>query len=521
MRVSEALKIAIQIADALATAHAAGIVHRDLKPGSIMVTDQGLVKVLDFGLAKLQDRGETGPDEVTLTVRAESADGSIVGTAAYMSPEQAEGNKVDARSDIFSFGAVLYEMLTGQRAFHGDSRACTMAAVLREDPKPASQLVSGLPRELERILNRCLRKDLERRSPSMKELKLELEELREESESGVQKPATATPPAKKASRYVWMGAAVVALIAILFFGRNMFEPRPPSYRLQQITRDAGFTGMPALSPDGKMLAYISDRAGGNNPELFVQQVPTGEPIQVTRTPQSESDPEFSPDGTQILFTRSNDLYVIPALGGSERLLAKDSYRGNSFSPDGRWVAFTSGYPGSPAMFGVFVLSATGGLLRQIETDRELFVDPVWPPDGTQLLVVRLESSSSVGVTQHWYLIPFQGGKAVRVDTDKAFAGFSAPRPVAWLARDSTVVFGGCARATCNIWQVSLDGRTGKLQRPPVRLTQGTSENPGIPSLRSTFTSIFSIEGAMSGWLSRTVEGDGQMRALYTLLFTLG
>jgi serine/threonine protein kinase len=163
MRLDDVLKYSVQIADALTKAHGAGIVHRDLKPGNIMVTDDGHVKVLDFGLAKLMEAVPPGPEDATRTMRPATEEGTIVGTIAYMSPEQAEGRKVDARSDIFSFGSVLYEMVSGKRAFQGDTKASTLAAILKENPKPASEVAEGLPKEVERLISRCLRKDLGRR----------------------------------------------------------------------------------------------------------------------------------------------------------------------------------------------------------------------------------------------------------------------------------------------------------------------------------------------------------------------
>ena len=159
--------------------------------------------MLDFGLAKLTEPSAPGEDEATRTLKPTTQEGTIVGTVSYMSPEQAEGKKIDARSDIFSFGALLYEMVTGRRTFQGDSRLSTLTAILREEPKPAGQVVEGLPRELERIIGRCLRKDPERRFQAMPDLKVALGELKEESDSGTLDAATAPQPRHRRGRLAW------------------------------------------------------------------------------------------------------------------------------------------------------------------------------------------------------------------------------------------------------------------------------------------------------------------------------
>src|SRR5215467_7773331 len=185
LRIRDVLKYSIQIADALAAAHAAGIVHRDLKPSNVIVTEQGVVKVLDFGLAKLSEPAEA--DAFAETMHGEGSplteEGTILGTVAYMSPEQADGKPVDRRSDIFSFGSVVYEMATGQRAFIGGSKLSSLSAVLYKDPQPASQTVADIPTELDRIIARCLKKDPDRRWQTMADVKVALEELRDEMDS--------------------------------------------------------------------------------------------------------------------------------------------------------------------------------------------------------------------------------------------------------------------------------------------------------------------------------------------------
>ena len=274
--ISDALRYAAQGSDALAKAHAAGIVHRDLKPGNIMVTGDGRVKVLDFGLAKLtQPAGLNPAGAVTLTMGAETMEGRIMGTPAYMSPEQAEGKPVEAHSDIFSFGAVLYEMIAGRPAFRRDTHLATLSAVLRDEPKPLGQERKETPPELERIIMRCLRKDPARRFQSMADLKVALEELKEEFDSGAlasmpnaaasaRKPQGGVPPggaARWSARKV-SGAALgaLALLAMAWLARSLVVRAPagtsaPALTISPLTDTDGLSLSGSWSPDGAQLAY--------------------------------------------------------------------------------------------------------------------------------------------------------------------------------------------------------------------------------------------------------------------------
>ncbi|MGA2644823.1 MAG: protein kinase [Candidatus Sulfotelmatobacter sp.] len=273
MRLNDVLKYAAQIADALARAHAAGIVHRDLKPGNIMVNEDGLVKVLDFGLAKLTEPTPASGDESTRTMRPTTEEGKIVGTVAYMSPEQAEGKKVDARSDIFSFGSVLYEMVTGRQAFHGDTKASTLAAILKDNPRPASQLVDGLPREVEKLISRCLRKEVNQRFQHMDDLKIVLEEMKGESDSGVLGTAAVSRPKPRRLTWVLSVAAVVVIGTVgAWLVRSKNEVPDVPLVAVPLTSYPGSESWPSFSPDGTQVAFAWDGEKQDNWDIYVKQI---------------------------------------------------------------------------------------------------------------------------------------------------------------------------------------------------------------------------------------------------------
>ena len=346
IRLNEALGYAIQIADGLAAAHNAGIVHRDLKPANIIVNEHGELKILDFGLAKLTEIEEPDVFAVTQSVHVDAAlrteAGTIIGTVAYMSPEQADGHTVDARSDIFAFGAVLYEMITGKRAFTGDSKLSTLASVLHSEPVPLSQLGPGIPRDVERIISRCLRKDPQRRWQSMADIKVALEDVLDELESGKLAPAdgasAAVQPKRRIGVLLWPAVILFALLAGAYASWRFLKPVQPTF--ERLTYRRGEIPSAKFSPDGQTVVFSAQWAS--------------EPTNIfsMRPGSREYRPLDLPDGRILAISSTGEMAILlgPANNGTAGTLARVPLSGGApreilenvndadWSPDGSTLA---------------------------------------------------------------------------------------------------------------------------------------------------------------------------------------
>ena len=404
--IAEACAIARQIVDALDAAHERGIVHRDLKPANIRLTPDGVTKVLDFGLAKTVDGDALGHDS---TVLGPTQSGVVLGTAPYMSPEQARGIPVDRRTDIWAFGCVLYEMLTGRRAFAGATASDTVAAILERQPDWTA-LPAAAPAPLRRLLARCLEKDPKRRLRDIADARDDLA-----AEVSAIAAATGAPTGAAQARRSWLpwaiAAAALGLAAWTATGRMASTP-VPEYELSQLTFDSGVTRSPAVSSDGHLLAYTSTRAGRNNLDLWIQQSTGGLPLRLTDDPADESDPDISPDRSQVVFRSERDgggAYLVPALGGPARLVAQGA-RGPRFSPDGTRVAYWSGqFRGIGGRSSAFVLALNGGTPQHLLDGFVVAEQPVWAPDGRSLLVLAAKESAS---NLDLWRVPLEDGEPV-------------------------------------------------------------------------------------------------------------
>jgi serine/threonine protein kinase len=321
LRPKEALQYAVQIANALGAAHDVGMLHRDVKPANIIITRKGMVKMVDFGLAKQFSQPEPGSQGDLSTISMDKAptlgvNRRVSGTVGYMSPEQIRGSRIDARSDIFSFGIVLYEMFTGVRPFAAPSAMAITANILHAEPRPVREIAPYLPEELDDVVQFCLCKDPDDRARSMHDIAHILKATQHATEW---RSAISTSTNKRGYWILSGGALILALLAGWWGGTFLASggrrAQPPRAVLRRITWDGGLSESAALSNDGRLLAFASDRAGGKNLNIFLRHMSGGEPIRLTNNPAGDTDPSFSPDGGMIAFRSERNgggIYIMPS-----------------------------------------------------------------------------------------------------------------------------------------------------------------------------------------------------------------